>query len=102
MLLLAADDWRYLAYHLGGPVVDTVVRGGQVVARVPGIIAAWPPGSRSARRAKEFRHEYVWEDDEGNELDPEDAQARKSEPGQRRATGTQRAASPRRPPGGAR
>jgi hypothetical protein len=24
------------------------------------------------RRAKEFRHEYVWEDSEGNELDPED------------------------------
>lgn len=33
LVLLAADDWRYLAYHLGGPVVDTVVRGGQVVAR---------------------------------------------------------------------
>ena len=33
VVLLAADDWRYLAYHLGGPVVDTVVRGGRVVAR---------------------------------------------------------------------
>jgi imidazolonepropionase len=31
LVLLAADDWRYVAYHLGGPVVDTVVRGGQVV-----------------------------------------------------------------------
>jgi imidazolonepropionase len=31
VLLLAADDWRYLAYHLGGPVVDTVVRGSRVV-----------------------------------------------------------------------
>jgi imidazolonepropionase len=31
LVLLAADDWRYLAYHLGGSVVNTVVRGGQVV-----------------------------------------------------------------------
>jgi imidazolonepropionase len=30
VLLLAADDWRHLAYHLGGPVVHTVVRGGRV------------------------------------------------------------------------
>ena len=28
--LLAAEDWRHLAYHLGGPVVDTVIRGGRV------------------------------------------------------------------------
>ena len=30
LVLLAADDWRYLAYHLGGPVVHTVIRGGEV------------------------------------------------------------------------
>jgi hypothetical protein len=30
------------------------------------------------RRAKELRHEYVWEDEEGNELDPEDAPTRKA------------------------
>jgi hypothetical protein len=35
------------------------------------------------RRAKELRHEYVWEDAEGNELDPEEAPARKSESPQR-------------------
>jgi hypothetical protein len=29
------------------------------------------------RRAKEFRHEYVWEDSEGNELEPEDARPQK-------------------------
>jgi hypothetical protein len=29
------------------------------------------------RRAKEFRHEYVWEDAEGNELAPEELQSRK-------------------------
>jgi imidazolonepropionase len=28
--LLDAPDWRYLAYHLGGPVVAGVVRGGAV------------------------------------------------------------------------
>jgi len=28
--LLAAPDWRHLAYHLGGPVVDRVVAGGEL------------------------------------------------------------------------
>jgi imidazolonepropionase len=31
VVLLGADDWRYLAYHLGGAVVDTVVRDGRIV-----------------------------------------------------------------------
>jgi imidazolonepropionase len=31
IVLLDAPDWRYLAYHLGGDVVDTVIRGGEVV-----------------------------------------------------------------------
>jgi imidazolonepropionase len=30
VVLVAAADWRHLAYHLGGPVVHTVVRGGRV------------------------------------------------------------------------
>ena len=30
VVLLAADDWRHLAYHLGGPVVHTVVQGGEI------------------------------------------------------------------------
>jgi imidazolonepropionase len=30
VVLLAADDWRHLAYHLGGPVVHTVVVGGEI------------------------------------------------------------------------
>ncbi|MGH3134141.1 MAG: imidazolonepropionase [Gaiellaceae bacterium] len=29
VVLLDADDWRHLAYHLGGPVVHTVLRGGR-------------------------------------------------------------------------
>jgi imidazolonepropionase len=29
-VLVAADDWRYLAYHLGGAVVHTVVRAGRI------------------------------------------------------------------------
>ena len=32
ILLVAADDWRHLAYHLGGDVVHTVVRGGRIVS----------------------------------------------------------------------
>lgn len=31
VVLLDAPDWRYLAYHLAGDVVDVVVRGGKVV-----------------------------------------------------------------------
>jgi imidazolonepropionase len=34
VVLLDAPDWRYLAYHLGGRLVDTVVLGGEVV-RLP-------------------------------------------------------------------
>jgi imidazolonepropionase len=30
IVLLDAPDWRYLAYHLGGELVDTVVCGGKV------------------------------------------------------------------------
>jgi imidazolonepropionase len=33
IVLLDAPDWRYLAYHLGGPVIATVIQGGRV---------AWP------------------------------------------------------------
>jgi imidazolonepropionase len=30
VVLLGADDWRHLAYHLGGPVVETVIRDARV------------------------------------------------------------------------
>ena len=30
VVLVAADDWRHLAYHLGGPVVHTVIAAGRV------------------------------------------------------------------------
>jgi imidazolonepropionase len=30
LVLLAADDWRHLAYHLGGQVVRTVIAGGRI------------------------------------------------------------------------
>ena len=42
-----------------------------------------PTRKQRRRRAKELRHEYVWEDAEGNELAPEDAPARKDDPGKR-------------------
>lgn len=32
VVLLDADDWRYLAYHLGGAVVHTTIRGGEIAA----------------------------------------------------------------------
>jgi hypothetical protein len=32
-----------------------------------------PTRKQRRRRAKELRHEYVWQDEEGNELEPEDA-----------------------------
>jgi hypothetical protein len=32
-VLLAAPDWRYLSYHLGGPVVATVIEAGEVTWR---------------------------------------------------------------------
>jgi hypothetical protein len=43
------------------------------------------------RRAKEQRHEYVWVDAEGNELEPEDAKAAEKgqQPGSRPASGPQ-------------
>jgi imidazolonepropionase len=30
VVLVAAEDWRHLAYHLGGPVVHTVIAGGEI------------------------------------------------------------------------
>jgi len=30
IVLIGADDWRHLAYHLGGPVVHTVLQGGRI------------------------------------------------------------------------
>ena len=39
LVLLAAEDWRHLAYHLGGPVVHTVVRDGRVAWDERGLAA---------------------------------------------------------------
>jgi imidazolonepropionase len=33
VVLVAADDWRHVAYHLGGPVVQTVIAGGRIAWR---------------------------------------------------------------------
>ena len=30
IVLVGAGDWRHLAYHLGGPVVHTVLKGGRI------------------------------------------------------------------------
>jgi hypothetical protein len=39
-----------------------------------------PTRKQRRRRAKEHRHEYVWADEEGNELEPDEAPTRKREP----------------------
>jgi ferric-dicitrate binding protein FerR (iron transport regulator) len=39
-----------------------------------------PTRKQKRRRAKENRHEYVWEDAEGNELDPSEVPTQKSQP----------------------
>jgi hypothetical protein len=52
-----------------------------------------PTRKQRRRRAKEHRHEYVWEDAEGNELDREEALGRKPE-----TDGRERAARPAREP----
>ena len=36
VVLVAADDWRHLVYHFGGPVIHTVIAAGKV-ARRPGV-----------------------------------------------------------------
>jgi hypothetical protein len=41
-----------------------------------------PTRKQKRRRAKEQRHEYVWEDAEGNELEPEEVPTRKASTGQ--------------------
>jgi imidazolonepropionase len=33
VVLIGANDWRHVAYHLGGPVVHTVIAGGRVAWR---------------------------------------------------------------------
>jgi imidazolonepropionase len=33
LVLLDAPDWRYLAYHLGGDLVHTVIRDGRIAYR---------------------------------------------------------------------
>ena len=44
-----------------------------------GIIAAMATKKQRRRRAKEHRHDYVWVDDDGNEIDaPEESPARQS------------------------
>lgn len=56
-----------------------------------------PTRKQRRRRAKEHRHEYVWEDAEGNELDSEEVPARKETSPSRRATRT-RAGREAQPP----
>ena len=57
-----------------------------------------PTRKQRRRRAKEQRHEYVWEDEEGNELTPEDAPSRKgTAPTSSRAQSGRRGREPQPP-----
>jgi hypothetical protein len=44
-----------------------------------------PTRKQRRRRAKEFRHEYVWEDEEGNEVRPDDKETKPDSSSPRRA-----------------
>jgi hypothetical protein len=44
-----------------------------------------PTRKQRRRRAKEMRHEYVWEDAEGNELAPDEVPTRRTDSNGRRA-----------------
>ena len=56
-----------------------------------------PTRKRRRRRAKEHRHEYVWEDAEGNELAPEETRTRKPDPGRRAQAAPRRGREPQPP-----
>jgi hypothetical protein len=43
-----------------------------------------PTRKQRRRRAKEMRHEYVWEDEEGNILEPHEVHTTKTDGGERR------------------
>ena len=47
LVLLDAPDWRYVAYHLAGDVVATVIKDG-TVAWTRGILIRWRRRSSSA------------------------------------------------------
>ena len=53
-----------------------------------------PTRKQRRRRAKEQRHEYVWEDGEGNELEPEEVPTRKASSSQPQAARGGRAVQP--------
>jgi hypothetical protein len=54
-----------------------------------------PTRKQRRRRQKEMRHEYVWEDEEGNILEPDEVPTRKAGDGTRRSAAASR--SPREP-----
>ena len=55
-----------------------------------------PTRKQRRRRDKEFRHEYVWEDAEGNELEPDEVPAHKAgaTPGKRASAPSGRGPQP--------
>jgi len=56
-----------------------------------------PTRKQRRRRAKEHRHEYVWEDGEGNELDPAEVRGESSSGSKSAPTGPRRGREPMAP-----
>jgi hypothetical protein len=56
-----------------------------------------PTRKQRRRRAKGFRHEYVWEDEEGNELDLDEARERAPNAPARARPAGRRGREPQRP-----
>jgi ferric-dicitrate binding protein FerR (iron transport regulator) len=56
-----------------------------------------PTRKQRRRRAKEHRHEYVWEDAEGNELEPDDVRERAPSAPTRARAASRTGREPQRP-----
>jgi hypothetical protein len=57
-----------------------------------------PTRKQRRRREKEMRHDYVWEDDEGNVLEPDEVPTRKASDASRRAAAPSRSLREPQPP----
>ena len=100
LVLLDAPDWRYLAYHLGGPVVTRVVGGERGRWRV-----ATKKQAGAARKGRRHEYEYVYVDDTGQEVSRRRAEPAPEEKpvasgqkpsGQKAKTGSAKSGTPRR------
>src|ERR671914_968860 len=57
-----------------------------------------PTRKQRRRREKEMRHDYVWEDEEGNVLEPDEVPTRRTDSGRKRGATAGRAVREVQPP----